>query len=58
MNLQVNIPLFNATIDATSSMPSQEFPGTSASVYEGVGTAKGTFQGSPTTAEAWIEETF
>jgi hypothetical protein len=28
------------------------------SVYEGVGTAKGTFQGSPTTAQAWIEETF
>jgi len=58
MNLQVNIPLFNATIDATSSMPSQEFPGTKGSVYEGVGTAKGTFQGSPVTAEAWIEETF
>jgi predicted secreted hydrolase len=55
--LNINIPLFNAQITATSSMPSQEFPG-SVSVYEGVGTAKGTFQGSPTTAQAWIEETF
>ena len=55
--LNINIPLFNAQITATSLMPSQEFPG-SISVYEGVGTAKGTFQGSPTTAKAWIEETF
>jgi predicted secreted hydrolase len=55
--LQVNIPLFNAQIDVASLMPSQEFPG-AASVYEGVGTASGTFQGSPTTAKAWIEETF
>jgi predicted secreted hydrolase len=57
MNLNIDIPTFNAQITATSSMPSQEFPG-AVSVYEGVGTAKGTFQGTPTTAEAWIEETF
>jgi hypothetical protein len=35
----------------------QEFAG-AAPVYEGVATAKGTFANRPTTAQAWIEETF
>jgi predicted secreted hydrolase len=55
--LQINIPTFNAQIVANSLMDSQEFPG-AAPLYEGVGTAKGTFLGAPTTAKAWIEETF
>lgn len=57
-SLQVNIPIFNAQIVATTLVKSQEFPTGRASVYEGVATARGTFQGSPATAQAWIEETF
>jgi predicted secreted hydrolase len=55
--LRVNIPGFNARIVATSLVKPQEFAG-AAPVYEGVATAKGTFANRPTTAQAWIEETF
>ena len=57
MKLRVEIPDFNASIVAKSLVDSQEFAG-AAPVYEGVATAKGTFQNRPTTAQAWIEETF
>jgi predicted secreted hydrolase len=55
--MQVNIPLFNAKLDATALMKSQEFPG-QVPVYEGVATGKGTFQGKAAGGQAWIEETF
>ncbi len=55
--MQVNIPVFNAKLDATALMPSQEFPG-QVPVYEGVATGKGTFQGKAAAGQAWIEETF
>jgi predicted secreted hydrolase len=55
--LRVKIPDFDANMVATSLVKSQEFPG-AAPVYEGVATAKGTFAKRPTTAQAWIEETF
>ncbi len=57
MKLRVKIPGFKADMVATSLVKSQEFPG-AAPVYEGVATAKGTFANRPTTAQAWIEETF
>jgi predicted secreted hydrolase len=55
--MQVNIPLFNAKLDATALMKSQEFPG-QVPVYEGVAAGKGTFQGKSAAGNAWIEETF
>jgi predicted secreted hydrolase len=55
--MRVNIPLFNAKLDATALMTSQEFPG-QVPVYEGVASGKGTFQGKAAGGQAWIEETF
>ncbi len=57
MKLRIKIPIFNADIVATSLVKSQEFAGDSP-VYEGVASAKGAFENRPTSAQAWIEETF
>jgi predicted secreted hydrolase len=55
-SLQANISLFNAHIVVTTLMKPQEFVLGSASVYEGVAKATGTFQNSPVVGQAWIEE--
>jgi hypothetical protein len=50
------MPTFDSTIIVESLIDAQEFPGTSAAVYEGIASAKGTFQGLPVTATAWNEQ--
>ncbi|MDI1289291.1 MAG: lipocalin-like domain-containing protein [bacterium] len=57
---KVEIPQFGAEIVVSTLMDSQEFPSPNAggSVYEGVATAKGTFQGAEVAGKAWIEQTF
>lgn len=55
MQLQVEIPGFNASILVTSLVDAQEFPGT-APVYEGVATASGVFQGQQVSGTAWNEQ--
>jgi predicted secreted hydrolase len=56
MQLKVEMPTFDSTIIVESLIDAQEFPGTSAAVYEGIASAKGTFQGLPVTATAWNEQ--
>jgi predicted secreted hydrolase len=53
---RVKIPDFNANVVVTTLMDDQEFPLATSSVYEGVATAQGTFQGARVTGNAWIEQ--
>jgi len=53
---RVEIPSFDATLVVTTLFDSQEFPVPTASVYEGVADATGTFQGKSVTGTAWIEQ--
>ena len=60
VELLVELPDFNASISINSLMDSQEFHITKPlplNVYEGVGTAKGTFEGEDVSGTAWIENT-
>lgn len=52
----VEIPTFDAELDVTTLMDSQEFPVQGSPVYEGVASAKGTFEGKPVTGTAWNEQ--
>jgi len=56
MTLKVEIPAFEATIIVKSLVDSQEFPGVG-SVYEGVASAKGKFEGKDVSGTAWNEQT-
>jgi predicted secreted hydrolase len=56
LQLQVDIPGFDATLVATSLVDAQEFPVTGSSVYEGVAGATGTFEGHEVSGSAWIEQ--
>jgi predicted secreted hydrolase len=57
MEFQIDIPSFQAKLDVSSLLDSQEFPSISGpSVYEGVAGASGTFSGKQVSGTAWIEE--
>lgn len=56
MQLQVDIPSFDATIVVTSLVDSQEFPAVGSPVYEGVASASGTFEGRQVSGSAWNEQ--
>lgn len=55
---RVEIPSFEAEIVVSTLLDGQEFPIPGSPVYEGVATAKGTFQGADVIGDAWIEQTF
>lgn len=57
MQLKVEIPAFEATLLVSSLVDSQEFPMGEGSVYEGVASATGTFEGESVTGTAWSEQT-
>jgi len=57
MQLQIDIPSFDATIIVTSLMDAQEFPVKGGPVYEGVASASGTFEGQEVSGTAWNEQT-
>ena len=46
----------NATLTVTSLIESQEFPSAGGSVYEGVASVTGEFNGTPVTGTAWNEQ--
>ncbi len=56
MQLQVDIPSFDATIVVTSLVDSQEFPVAGSPVYEGIASASGTFEGRQVSGSAWNEQ--
>jgi len=57
MQLQVAIPSFRAQFTVTSLIQAQEFYSPTGSVYEGVASVTGTFQGQPVTGgTAWNEQ--
>ncbi len=58
LQFQVDIPSFHASIVVTSLFDDQEFSFPSASIYEGVAEASGTFRHENVTGTAWIEEDF
>lgn len=51
----VEIPAFHAMLTVTTPVAAQEFFG-AASVYEGIATARGTFQGRDVSGTAWNEQ--
>jgi predicted secreted hydrolase len=53
---RVQIPDFAVDVVVTTLMNDQEFSIPQQPVYEGVGTAEGTFQGKSVTGNAWIEQ--
>ncbi len=57
MQLLVEIPAFEATFDVSSLVEAQEFPLEKYSVYEGVATVSGTFEGKKVAGTAWNEQT-
>lgn len=57
MQLKVELPDFAATLLVSSLVDSQEFPMGTGSVYEGVASATGTFEGKEVTGTAWSEQT-
>ncbi len=56
LELLVEIPEFAASITVTSLVAAQEFYQASGSVYEGVASATGTFQGQKVGGTAWNEQ--
>ena len=57
MQLQVAIPSFQAQFTVTSLIQAQEFYSPTGSVYEGVASVTGSFQGQPITGgTAWNEQ--
>lgn len=61
MQLKIEIPAFNATLDVSSLVDSQEFAISESpnnSIYEGVATATGSFDGEDVQGTAWIEQCY
>jgi hypothetical protein len=56
MELVVAIPSVAATLTVTSLIEAQEFYSPTGSVYEGVASVTGTFQGQPVSGTAWNEQ--
>ncbi|HKR61945.1 MAG TPA: lipocalin-like domain-containing protein [Pyrinomonadaceae bacterium] len=56
MQLEVEIPAFEATLIVRSMVDSQEFYTKGGSVYEGVASASGTFEGETVSGTAWNEQ--
>jgi hypothetical protein len=57
MQLEVEIPSFEATLLIASLVDSQEFPVNGGPVYEGIASASGTFEGKTVSGTAWSEQT-
>lgn len=57
MEIEVEIPAFEATFIVKSLVDAQEFPLPLGSVYEGVASALGTFEGVGVSGTAWSEQT-
>ena len=55
--IEVEIPGFEATLTVKSLLDSQEFPLPGSSIYEGVATVEGTFEGEGVSGTAWSEQT-
>ncbi|MCY2997153.1 MAG: hypothetical protein NT168_03500 [Planctomycetota bacterium] len=61
MQLKIEIPAFNAILDVSSLVDSQEFAildSPKNSIYEGVATATGSFDGEDVQGTAWIEQCY
>ena len=58
MQLEVEIPAFEATLLVRSLVDSQELFTKGGSVYEGVASASGTFEGETVSGTAWNEQRF
>ena len=57
MEIEVEIPAFEATLTVKSLLDPQEFPLPVGAVYEGVASAEGTFEGVGVSGTAWSEQT-
>jgi hypothetical protein len=57
MEIEVEIPAFDATLTVKSLLDAQEFPLPVGAVYEGVATVEGTFEGEEVSGTAWSEQT-
>jgi hypothetical protein len=57
MEIEVEIPAFEATLTVKSLLDPQEFPLPVGAVYEGVASAWGTFEGEGVSGTAWSEQT-
>jgi predicted secreted hydrolase len=57
MEIEVEIPAFDATFTVKSLFEAQEFPVLGGAAYEGVATVEGTFEGEEVSATAWSEQT-
>jgi predicted secreted hydrolase len=61
MQLKIEVPAFNATLDVSSLLDCQEFAISESpnnSIYEGVATATGSFDGKDVQGTAWIEQCY
>ncbi|MBI1683865.1 lipocalin-like domain-containing protein [Caulobacter hibisci] len=57
LDYHLDIASFDAALNFKALMPDQEFPILpKGSIYEGVASAEGTFQGLPTSGTGWIEQ--
>jgi len=57
LDYQLDIASFDAVLNFKALVPDQEFPLLPAgSIYEGIASAEGTFQGKPTSGTGWIEQ--
>ncbi len=57
MEIEVEIPAFEATLTVKSLFEAQEFPVLGGAAYEGVATVEGTFEGEEVSGTAWSEQT-
>ncbi len=57
LDYQLDIAGFDAVLNFKALVPDQEFPLLpTGSIYEGIASAEGTFQGKPTSGTGWIEQ--